>query len=672
MGSAFSAETIKNTDLPILVGVAGHIDIASSAEDTIRQQVAHTLDMLLKKYKTHLRIVCGMALGADRLVVQLALERSIPVIALLPMARDKFRLTLKDQSAQDNFDKFLSQPGIEEIIELPQVTLPPRTDSKGITAAPDDTKAREDAEDILQYEQMGIVLCRLCHIIIALWNGKDTDPTSKRVNHTRKTRGGTAHIVSMRLYGEYADTPVSTFTGSELFSERLPRLELARSGPVLHIVTPRESAPSCDLPLEHAIWYAAEATSYGVPDPREFDLRTAQGAEKLRAVLPKDLDKIVEVSDTLRKTWAQDMGRCEQSISYLSVPASKGVPDSLLNQIKLLYAGADVFSLRCQGKLLGGWAPGLPLSKLWSWPYPLGALFVFAITLPIASACFEIYCEYGKNLFWLLGYITTLGLSGAFYARVVKNSNWQDNYQDYRALAEALRVQIYWATSGVSLGVSDNYLRYQEKTLGWIRQALRGPALYGVGAALLVQRRRQDTGIQMVDAACVTKEPLYQWITSQSAYFEKTEKTYQRALQWVNIMAVGALAGSVCVAVSLLVVQILYGGQLPETDPEWLREAPTVLIGFLPALAAYFFFFKEARAYDDTRDSCEQGLALFNTALQQAEHLKDNLPATAEDQKIWWQDWNDLATALGKEALAENGTWIQAHRAHPIKFQLGG
>jgi hypothetical protein len=48
-----------------------------------------------------------------------------------------------------------------------------------------------------------------------------------------------------------------------------------------------------------------------------------------------------------------------------------------------------------------------------------------------------------------------------------------DKYQDYRALAEGMRVQFYWRLAGLKLSVADHYLRKQRSELDWICSAIR-------------------------------------------------------------------------------------------------------------------------------------------------------------------------------------------------------
>ena len=49
---------------------------------------------------------------------------------------------------------------------------------------------------------------------------------------------------------------------------------------------------------------------------------------------------------------------------------------------------------------------------------------------------------------------------------------WEAKYQDYRALAEGLRVQFYWSLCGLADDVADHYIPMQRDELDWIGMAI--------------------------------------------------------------------------------------------------------------------------------------------------------------------------------------------------------
>ena len=78
---------------------------------------------------------------------------------------------------------------------------------------------------------------------------------------------------------------------------------------------------------------------------------------------------------------------------------------------------------------------------------------------------------------FLLAFVVFFVFAAAVHKYAGKKS-WHRKYLDYRALAEGLRVQFYWAAAGVTSGTvakfaHDNFLQMQDSDLGWIRNVMR-------------------------------------------------------------------------------------------------------------------------------------------------------------------------------------------------------
>jgi hypothetical protein len=52
--------------------------------------------------------------------------------------------------------------------------------------------------------------------------------------------------------------------------------------------------------------------------------------------------------------------------------------------------------------------------------------------------------------------LALLLLSVAYYYLRVGRGEWQNRFQDYRALAEAMRVQVFWGLAATPVAASDN------------------------------------------------------------------------------------------------------------------------------------------------------------------------------------------------------------------------
>ncbi|WP_133251170.1 hypothetical protein [Novacetimonas pomaceti] len=654
--------------LPIIVGVSGHRDIHPGAVQAVGAHVRDILSALSSLYPDNLCVLSALAEGADQMVAETALELGLPLVCVLPMDRVAYRATMTDDDARRRMDALYDHPRTALRFALPPVEAP-------------------DQGDVLQYEQLGVFLARQSHILLALWDGTDPDPRSRRNARPRsEKRGGTAHVVSIRTSGEFGDVGVDMFRASRIFSSRLPRLELARCGPILQINTPRATATQDAVAQAGNVrWWSDLSTEQAggkLPDLRAeplWETLTVQSlartwAEILRARMPPDFRFICEARAALAEIRASAPHLCHESAGYL-MPAPPDVSSSKpkeasgaeapglvaqdpnLGRVRDIFAAADTLSSQSQQFLLGDWAPGLPWKRSAPGRTRLGSLFWFAAAVPLSAICFEVYCEFGKNPALLAGYAGILALATGFYWLRVRRRQWQNLYQDHRALAEALRVQFFWGLSGVPVSVSDNYMRQHEGELGWIRLALRGPSLLAMASAL----RR----------TAVPRQGVRQhWIEDQRIYFDRRIRQYKNAFRFSQ-SAVRLLIGAlVTVVVGLLAAQMILGRELSEEWPEWAREMPSVIIGVLPALAAFFLAFRELRLFEEHLHAYGQAASVFDHARRQSEDLEDMLQKNPGDPFVE-EEWRNLMIVLGKESLAENAAWIQTHRAHPVTAKLG-
>jgi predicted Rossmann fold nucleotide-binding protein DprA/Smf involved in DNA uptake len=77
--------TAYNT-APFIIGITGHRDLQSEDIETLRISFNNLLDQLAKLIpNTQIRVVSGMADGADRVAASVAIERGILVEAVSPL-----------------------------------------------------------------------------------------------------------------------------------------------------------------------------------------------------------------------------------------------------------------------------------------------------------------------------------------------------------------------------------------------------------------------------------------------------------------------------------------------------------------------------------------------------------------------------------------------------------
>ena len=158
--------------VPLIVAVTGHRDLVPDEVPMLREHVSGFLSNLRDEYPDRgVSVMSPLAEGADQLVAEEALRLGIPLIVPLPMERKLYIRDFESIQVQEKFDYLFSRAA--ETYELPLV------DGNSIESISNYGRERD-----LQYAQLGVFLCAHCHILLALWDGKDNDQL-----------GGTASVV---------------------------------------------------------------------------------------------------------------------------------------------------------------------------------------------------------------------------------------------------------------------------------------------------------------------------------------------------------------------------------------------------------------------------------------------------------------------------------------------
>lgn len=215
-------ESEVQTGARLIVGVTAHRDLVPDLVPRIEADVTAWLRRLRDLHpQLPLAVMSALAEGGDRLVARCALALGIPLIAPLPLARERYRDDFADAGSRAEFDRLLAHA---EVVELP---LAP-----GNTAA--DVAHPGPARD-RQYAQLGVYVSSHCQVLLALWDRRQPEAA-----------GGTADVVHFHLFGEMPG----------LGSEDAPPNLLADddSDLVYHIACPRDRPEGgIDRPL-YARW----------------------------------------------------------------------------------------------------------------------------------------------------------------------------------------------------------------------------------------------------------------------------------------------------------------------------------------------------------------------------------------------------------------------------------
>jgi general stress protein CsbA len=257
---------------------------------------------------------------------------------------------------------------------------------------------------------------------------------------------------------------------------------------------------------------------------------------------------------------------------------------------------------------------------------------------------FAIYSELSRTPFVLAIYLVTL-LVGAGVWTWQRRAYIEKRFFEYRALAEALRIQHVWVTSGLPYSVEGAYLRKHAGELHWIRLVLRGYAADGDVVSAIAARRAARPAPGRPEDYPAARE----WIAEQSAYFQ-----------------IGAVRRTRTVKRLRAAARILYGIGLATAAGTgvagYFQAAPLIehalvfAMAVSPAFAGIILSWIEQTGIEDEARQTTRMARLFESARRD------------------WDEHPTLRTALmselGKEAVYENADWLLMHRSHPLEAPL--
>lgn len=270
------------------------------------------------------------------------------------------------------------------------------------------------------------------------------------------------------------------------------------------------------------------------------------------------------------------------------------------------------------------------------------AMLRLVIGLAVALALtFEIYAEIMPQRELPVIYLLIFTTIAALYLWQ-QRLDAQGRYLDYRALAEALRVQFYWRLAGLSDSAAASYLRKQLDELRWIREALRG------ANALPPPRDARADLVQR------------NWVAGQANYYRARTTTLMARIHRVERMS-ALCVGAGLVATSALVI---FWKRLETLDHE--RHWLVLIMGFAPIAAALWEAYGERFGLRTQAHQYSRFAQIFGRAEAAIARLE-----TTPDTAARGESERALIGELGREALIENGDWVLMLRDRPIVLPKG-
>lgn len=596
--------------LPIIVGVTGHRDLRPADIPDLEPVVAAEIDDIQARYPhSSLVILSPLAEGADRLVARVALDRGLRLVVPLPFSQELYEHDFSTASSREEFRHLLARAS--GCLTLPLLH------GHSLDRVREHGPARDR-----EYAKLGAFIASSSQVLMALWDGMANEP---------EKLGGTAQVVRFRLEGlpaEY-DSLRSGFT---------PPIPV---GPVHHVVTRRQShSTPALLPFTRRVLvprHRPEASFTRLyARMNAFNRDAADLSSMLERTSLTSQQQLLNVdSDALSAAVAALPPGCEQVLGQYAVADGLAVhfAGKTLSTLRRVFVGVGISALLFHIHAAYFHAPEAPPASV------IDAVVAFPWTLvgfPVCSAVTAVW----------------------FYGRAEK-AEYQTKYQDYRALAEVLRIQFYWRVAGVSEPVVDRFLRKQRSELDWIRGALGAWHLLTPTPA---ERTLKDSLHRV--------RLLTHWIGEQRAYFvskaRKEQATLDRERFIASIMLkLGAVISAMLVAAFVLplVPALPLGDALRHAVASpGVHHSTLLAIGIFGVMAALLRTYGEQRARAEHVRQFTRMSELFDAGERE-------LVALGTEGR--YDGMTALVRELGLEALEDSAEWLILHRERPLELPHG-
>lgn len=162
--------------IPIHIGVSGHRDIPTEDLPLLKSKLYERFSRLKALHpNSTIKLLSGLAEGADRVAAYAALEAGLELVAVLPLPVAAYLEDFTSEESRAEFQQLLAQATVLQANQQPP-------------------SVRDDG-----YVDLARFLVRHCQLIVALWDGVSEQPTPD--GSMAILPGGTADVVRMSEQG---------------------------------------------------------------------------------------------------------------------------------------------------------------------------------------------------------------------------------------------------------------------------------------------------------------------------------------------------------------------------------------------------------------------------------------------------------------------------------------
>jgi hypothetical protein len=660
----------KSDRLPLIIGAAGHRDLREGDLAKLKSAVASVISTLRRQYlgndkNTPIVLLSALGEGAEQLIAGEALKQGATLIVPLPLPLSEYRRDFTQRPLAPDAIKHFDDLRLKATATV-EIPLAVGSTESGVRVF--------GPERDRQYREANLFIARHCHVLIALYDGNDDDITV----------GGAAETVKFNrdgIPGGILESAHSALDGAEI-------------GPVIHVVTPRKAVKTTASEVRVVPWgNKAKGAS-----PRGL------GRVLTGAAAKKPADLTVEEARSAR-AWTQFRAIAALTTRFnreAKARAGKREPEIAMDVARLFggntqaqaraetaatqwcrfYGLADTLAREREKRVRGDWRD----------------MFLLGFA---ALVCFALYSHLFPVNLLLLDYAVIMAVVFIIFFRARLRAH-RERFLDYRALADALRVGVFWKLLGIGtvsgsapsappqrISVARAYPMSQPNELAWVQAMLRGLDLAD-RIALPVQAR------MALDAYGWTREF---WVGGQREFYRALEARCGRIAEQRQRWGLMLLVASAVLATVLSATDIydeltgrastimawaegsaafitghtsfLPAGVTTFVNQFAAQTYPVLVfvIALLPGIAAVIVGYAAQLAFKAQSRYCAQMAWRFERALEllpESHHVgRKSIMAGVLEPELS-AHCQTIFTELGTAAMRSSAEWVAIHRDHVI------
>lgn len=618
-----SIHRIPTHRLPLVIGYTGYRELSEDIQvrKSLDQKIQQFFQVQQKRYSNSRFVLVGTFRGeSDAIVTRIAEQEKIPLILVLPAAN---RQEMAEQIREEHRDLFS-----EVCARATKIVWLKEAHARLESTSGNETERTPASAYIARYSQ----------IILAIRDDPNRELEKENIRTEKPKPGSSEEVIRFQKEGIGATGDITRREMLDIEGGMIYRIHVGQRKAHTSL-----SEGELQVSIEHSKDRGEERS-----DRMKRYNRLYQEFELFNA----DVEAFLRPRQGFAKKQTERQTELQTSKEYLLPtgeidelpPEAQRFTDALMRR----YALADTLALQFQRRT----------------HFMMWVLFILAF-----ATTYLLFLSYGRfQTEWTKPFYPVVIFLAFLIYRYVEWKRFQHKYLDYRGLAEALRIQLFWRLGGIEDSVSDHYVPIQRTDLLWIRSAARTATwladLERLSVAELQQIRPQREAVED------------HWLKGQESYFSgraAKEKTFLLKLRIFGVVSLGVgFLWTVCRGLGWVWPSLSPDGwaaHFPGFIAEVYQPYLNVFFGLCVVAGTLILGYARTRGFAEHRNHSRRMRLIYRDGRTESQTIQSVLasrpPATPQNRIE--QEWLYLLRRIGREALAENAAWILLHRERPLQ-----